>query len=141
MSAQLAFGADFARHPGYFAGKRIELINHGVDRIFQFEDFALDVDGNLPRQVAPRHSRCHFSDVANLRGQITGHRIDRIGKVLPGACDTGHVGLTAQPAFGADLAGHTSDFACKGIELIHGSVNGFLEQKNFTADVHGNFFG
>src|SRR5262249_34692475 len=31
LAAELAFGADFARNAGYFAGKAVELIHHGVD--------------------------------------------------------------------------------------------------------------
>jgi hypothetical protein len=43
LAAQLAIGADFARHARDFAGERIELVNHGVDRVLQLQNFALHV--------------------------------------------------------------------------------------------------
>src|SRR5205823_3808811 len=39
LAAQLAVGADFARHARDFAGKRIELIHHGVEGFLQLKDF------------------------------------------------------------------------------------------------------
>src|SRR5258705_9298789 len=45
-----AFGADLARHAGHFAGERIQLVDHGVDGVLEFEDFALHVHRDLARQ-------------------------------------------------------------------------------------------
>ena len=58
------------------------------------------------RQVAVGDGRGHLGDVAHLGGQVAGHRVDAVGQVLPGAGDALHVGLAAELAFGADLAGH-----------------------------------
>ena len=44
-------------------------------------------------------------------GQVSGHRVDRVGQVLPGAGHAGHVGLAAQPAFGSHFARHARHFA------------------------------
>ena len=47
LAAELAFGADFAGHARHFRGERAELIDHRVDGVLQFEDFAFHVDGDL----------------------------------------------------------------------------------------------
>src|SRR5215204_1908551 len=49
LAAELALGADFARDARHLAGEGVELIDHRVDGVLQFEDFALDVDGDLAR--------------------------------------------------------------------------------------------
>src|SRR5262249_39682433 len=82
-----------------------------------------------------------LGDVSNLPGQVTRHRVHRIGEVFPSACDAGHVGLAAQAAFSADLAGHASDLAGEGVELIDHRVDGFLQQQNLAADVHRDLLG
>ena len=63
LAAQLAFGADLARHARHFAGEAVQLIDHRVDGLLQLQDLAAHVDGDLLRQVAaapPRWSlrRC-----------------------------------------------------------------------------------
>ena len=88
----------------------VELVDHGVDGVLQLQDLALHVDGDLARQVAARHRGRHVGDVAHLAGQVGGHRVDVVGQVLPGTGDAGHLGLAAELAFGADLAGHAGDF-------------------------------
>ena len=85
LAAQLAFGADFAGHAGHFRGERAELVHHRVDGVLQLEDLALDVDGDLLRQVAVGDGRGHLGDVAHLVGQVAGHEVHVVGQVLPGA--------------------------------------------------------
>ena len=103
LAAQLSVGAHFARHARHFSGERVELVHHRVDRVFQLENFALHVHRDLARQVAARHGRGDFGDVAHLAGQVSGHRVHRVGQILPRAGDAGHVGLSAQPAFACRL--------------------------------------
>ena len=67
LAAELAFGADFARHARHFGGEAVELIDHRVDGVLQLQDFALHVHRDLLRQVAVRHRRRHVGDVAHLR--------------------------------------------------------------------------
>ena len=67
LAAELAFGADLARHARHFGGERVELIDHRVDGVLQLEDLALHVDRDLARQVAARDGRGHVGDVAHLR--------------------------------------------------------------------------
>ena len=59
LAAELAFGADFARHARHFRGERIELVHHRIDGVLQFENFAAHVDRDLARQVAARHGGGH----------------------------------------------------------------------------------
>ena len=40
LAAQLAFGAHFAGHARHFRGEGVELVHHGVDGVFQLQDFA-----------------------------------------------------------------------------------------------------
>ena len=112
LAAELAFGADLARHARHFAGEGVELIDHRVDRVLQLEDFAADVDRDLSRQVAARHRGRDLGDVADLAGQVRGHRVDAVGQVLPGAGDAATpCAWPPSLPFGADLARHARDFA------------------------------
>ena len=71
--------------------KRVELIDHRVDGVLELEDLALDVDGDLARQIAVGDGGGDVGDVAHLAGQVRGHRVDVVGEVLPGAGDAGHL--------------------------------------------------
>ena len=42
LAAELSFGADLARHPRDLGGEGVELIDHHVDGVFQFEHFTLE---------------------------------------------------------------------------------------------------
>src|SRR5438876_595410 len=79
---------------------------------------ATHVDRDLARQVAAGDGGRHLGDVADLRRQIAGHRVDAVGQILPGAGDAGHLGLAAELAVGADFARHARHFRCKGVELV-----------------------
>ncbi len=138
LAAELAFGADLAGDAGHFRGEGVELVHHGVDGVLELLDFALHVHGDLARQVAARDRRRHLGDVADLGGQVAGHRVDAVGQVLPGAGDAGHVGLAAEPAFGADLAGDAGHLAGEPVELVDHGVERFLQLKDFAAHVDGD---
>ena len=56
-----------------------------------------------------------------------------VGEILPGAGDARHVGLAAEPAFGADFARDARHFAGKGIELVHHRVDGLFQLQDFAA--------
>src|SRR5204862_232483 len=118
---------DLARDAGDFRSETVELVHHRVDGVLELEDFALHVHGDLARQVAARHGGGHFGDVADLGGQVARHRVDRVGQILPGAGNARHVGLTAEAAFGADLARHAGHFAGEPIELVHHGVERVLQ--------------
>ncbi len=85
LTTELSFGSDLARHARNFRRERVELIHHSIDRVLEFENFALHIDGDLLREVAVGNRRRDVRDVAHLRGQISGHRVDVVGQVLPDA--------------------------------------------------------
>src|SRR5439155_1325526 len=141
LAAELALGADFARHARHFAGERVELVHHGVERFLELKDFTAHIHRDLLRQVALRDGGGDFRDVADLASQIARHRVDAVGQVLPGAGHAAHQRLAAELAFGADFARHARDFAGEGIELVHHGVDGVLQFQNFAAHVDGDLLG
>ena len=141
LAAQFSFGADFAGNAGDFSREGVELVDHGVDGVLQLENFALHVDGDFAGEVAAGHGGRDFGDVADLRGEVSGHGVDRVGEVLPGAGDAGDVGLTAQAAFGADFASDASNFSGEAVELVHHRVERFFELQDFAAHVYGDLAG
>src|SRR5262249_6902842 len=138
LAAELAFGADLAGDARHFAGECIELVHHRVDGVLELEDFAAHVDGDLLRQVPARDRGCHLGDIAHLGGQGLGHRGDAVCEVLPAAGTAEHVGLAAEPAFGADLAGDACHFRGERIELVDHRVDGLFELQDFARHVHGD---
>src|SRR5262249_4793971 len=137
LAAEPPLRSDFARHARHLAGEAVELIDHRVQRFLELQDFAAHVDGDLAGQVAVGDRRGDFRDVAYLGRQVSGHRVDAVGEVFPGAGDAGDDRLAAELAVGADLARHARDFGRKGIQLVDHRVDGLLELKNLAADVHG----
>src|SRR6185503_11184267 len=123
LAAQLPFRADLAGHAGHLRAERTELVDHGVDRVLQLQDLALDVDGDLLGEVPVRDGGRHLGDVAHLTRQVAGHRVDGVGQVLPRARDAAHVGLSAQLPFRADLAGHAGDLGGEGRQLVDHRVD------------------
>src|SRR5262249_21082853 len=136
LAAELAFGADLARHARHLAGKGVELVHHGVDGVLELENFAAHVDRDLFRKVAAGDRGRHLGDVAHLCGQVRGHRVDAVSQVLPRAGDAEHVRLSAEAPFGADFARHAGDFAGERVELIDHRVDGLLELQDLAAHVH-----
>src|SRR6185503_13615230 len=135
LAAELAFGTHFARDASYFGGEAVELVDHRVDGLLQLQDFAFDVHRDIARQVTARDGRRHFGDVANLAGEVRRHRVDVVGEVFPGAGDARHDGLTAELAFGADLARHARHFGGEAVELVDHRVHGLFQLQDFAAHV------
>src|SRR5262249_55093972 len=106
LPAQPPFRADLAGHARHLGGERPQLVDHRVDRVFQLQNLALAVYGDLLGEVARGDGGGHRGDVAHLAGQVAGHEVDGVGQVLPDAADALDVGLPAQDALGADLARH-----------------------------------
>src|SRR5437867_4049342 len=123
LAAELAFGADLVGDPGHLAGEGIQLVDHRVDRVLELEDLALDVDGDLPAQVAAGDRLRDVGDVADLPGEVAGHRVDGVGQVLPCPADPLDVRLTAELAFRPDFARHPGHFAGEGVELVDHRVD------------------
>ncbi len=141
LAAELAFGADFARHAGHFRGQRIQLVDHRIDSVFQFQYFSAHVHGDFTGEIALGHRGGDFGDISHLVGEVAGHGIHRIGQVAPGSGDAAHFCLTAEFPFGADFAGHAGHFRGERPELVHHGVDGVLQLQNFSARVHRDLGG
>src|SRR5262249_30099035 len=113
LTAKATFGADFAGDAGDFAGKGAKLLDHGVERFFELQDFAANVDGDFSAVAAPGFGGGALGDFAALAGEVRRHQIDVVGEVLPGPADVGHLCLTAELAFSADFASHAGDLGSK----------------------------
>src|SRR5262249_29299048 len=131
-----AFRTDFARHAGDFRGERTELIDHRVNGVFQFENFAFDINGDLLRQVAVGHRGCDFGNVSHLPGQVTGHEVDVVGEVFPRPGHAFPFTTLFRSAFGADFARHARDFRGERTELVDHRVDGVLEFENLAFDIN-----
>src|SRR5262249_10564886 len=129
-------GAHLARHARHLASKAVELVHHGVEGFFQLQNLATHVDGDLAGEVAIGNGRGDLSDIAHLPGQVTGHEVDVVREIFPGATYTGHLPLRTDLAFGADLTRHARHLAGKGVELVHHDVEGVFQLEDFTLDVH-----
>ena len=127
LAAELAFGADLAGNAGDFGRERIQLIDHRVDRFFELQDLAADIDGDFLGEVAVGHGDGHVGDVSDLRGQIAGHEIHAFGQIFPNAAHVANLRLPAELAFGADFAGDAGDFGGERVQLVDHRVHGFFE--------------
>src|SRR5205085_2895373 len=139
LTTEFSFSADFAGHARDFSGEGVKLVHHDVDGVFEFENFAAHVDGDFAAQVAVSDGGRDFSDVADLRGKVTCHGVDRFALLVPLPIYAVHNRLTTEFSFSADFAGHAGDFSGEGVELVDHDVDGVLQFENFTAHVHGDF--
>src|SRR5205823_5095771 len=141
LAAQIPLRTDLTSHAGDFRGEGVELVDHDIDRVLQLEDLALDLDSDLLGQVALLNGSGDFGNVANLGRQVGGQLVDVVGQVLPSARGTEDVGLTAEAAFGADLAGHAGDLAGEGVQLVDHAIDRVLQVEDLAADVDGDLLG
>ena len=84
-------------------------------------------DGDLLGQVAVGDGRGDLGDVPHLAGQVAGHAVDAVGQVLPDAGHVADVGLAAQLALRADLAGDAGDLGGEAVELVDHRVDRVLQ--------------
>src|SRR5207244_1069018 len=134
LAAELALGADLTRDARDFGREGAELVDHAVDGVLEVEDLAADGSDDLGGGVAGGDGLGDLGDVADLGGEVAGHRVDGVGHVLPGTGSSAHVGLTAELAFGPDLARDARDFGGEGAELVDHRVDGVLELEDLAAD-------
>ncbi len=138
LPAEAPLGADLAGDPGDLARERAQLVDHGVDGVLEFEDLAARVDGDLLREVAVGHRGGDLGDRPDLAGQVAGHGVHRVGEVAPRPRDALHIGLAAEDALGADLAGDPGDLAGEAAQLVDHGVDGVLELQDLAARVDGD---
>src|SRR5262249_16341787 len=75
LTAELTFGADLACDPGDFRSETAQLIDHGVDRVFELDHLRRPVDINFLRQIAVGDGDGDIGDVAHLGGSVPGHAV------------------------------------------------------------------
>src|SRR5262249_22419310 len=100
LATELSFRTYFTHHASDVGCEGLGLVHHGVDRVFQLQDFAFHVDGDLLGKITARDSRSHLGDIAHLIGQVVCHGVHVIGEVLPGSGDAFYLCLAAELAFG-----------------------------------------
>ena len=96
MSAETAFGTHFAGHTRYFSSEAVQLIDHRVQRFFELQNFAADVDRDFAGEIAVGDGGCDFSDVSHLTSKVAGHEVHVVGEIFPGSADAGDLRLSAQ---------------------------------------------
>src|SRR6202021_2578393 len=74
-------------------------------------------------------------------GQVAGHRVHGVGKLLPRAATSGDLRLPAEFTVGAHFAGHAGHFGGERTQLVHHRVDGVFEFENFASYVDRNFAG
>ena len=139
LAAEFSFGADFARDAGNFRRERVELIHHRVHGVFQLEDFALRIDGDLFRKVAFRDRGGNFRDVSDLRGEIVREQVDVVGQIFPRARDARNFGLRTQLSFHADGTRHVGNLFSEQAQRCSHAVDGVGQCRDLTARVHDQF--
>src|SRR5205814_3016882 len=135
LAAQPAFGAYLTRHARHLTCESVQLVDHGVDRVLELEDLAPDVHRDLLRQVALLDRGGDLGNVADLAGQVAGHEVHVFSQVLPHPTNALDVGLTAELAFGADLACNAGHLFGKRVQLVDHRVDGLLELEDLSSDV------
>ncbi len=136
MSAELAFRTHFARNARHLVGERGQLVDHHVDGVLQLEDLAACVHGDLLREVTVGHGGRDLGDVADLAGEIAGHRVDVFGQPSPSAGNPLHFSLAAEFAFRTDFPGDTCHLVGEGGQLVDHHVDGVLQLEDLAACVH-----
>ena len=111
--------------------------DHLVDVVLEQRDLAARVDGDRLGQVALGHRGGDVADRAHLTGQVAGQLVDVVGQVAPHAGGAGHVGLTAQPALDADVAGHAGHLVGERRQRDDHVVDGLDQRRDLAARVEG----
>ena len=119
-------------------GERPQRVGHRVDRVGERRDLALGLDGDLLGEVAVGDGGRDVGDLAHLVGQVRRHDVHRLGEVAPRAADALDLGLAAEDALGADLAGDAGDLVGEGRELVDHRVDRVLQLEDLAARVDGD---
>src|SRR5207245_617727 len=89
-------------------------------------------------EITVRDRGAHGCDASDLASEVARHAVDVVGKALPDAADALHLGLTAEVAFGAHLAGDTRDLVAERIELVDHRVDGVFELEDLSSHIDGD---
>ena len=118
-----------------------QVVDHGVDVVFEFRDFAGGFDLNGSRQVAFGHGGGHFSNRAHLAGEVVSEQVDVTGEVFPRSGSARHAGLPSEPAIDAHFTGHCRYLIGEGGKCIGHVIDGFSESGDFTFRFHREVLG
>src|SRR5215510_11178639 len=102
-----------SRDTGDFSGERPKLIDHRINGVFQFENFAFNVYRDLAGEVSASHGRRDLGDVSDLVREVGAHRIHRVRQILPGAGDSWNDGLHAKTPLRTHFARDAGHFGSK----------------------------
>src|SRR5207248_584955 len=132
LSAELPLGADLAGDAGHLRGEAGELVDHRVDGVLQLQNLTLHVHGDLLRQLAAGDDRRHLRDVPYLPRLVARHQVDVVGEALPRPGRAADVGLSAELALGADLAGDAGHLGGEAGQLVHHRVDRVLQLQDLA---------
>src|SRR5206468_1407722 len=90
------------------------------------------------REVAVRDRGRDLGDVADLTGQVRGHRVDVVGQVLPDAGDALDLRLPAEDADRKGVAYGARHLGRERAELVDHRVDGVLQLEHLAARVDGD---
>ena len=93
------------------------------------------IDGDLLRQIAVGDGGRHLGDVAHLAGQVAAIELTLSVRSFQVPRDARHLRLSAELAFGPDLARHARHFRREGVELVDHRVDGVLQLEDFAAHI------
>ena len=91
----------------------------------------------IDRVRSPGRDRAgHLGDRADLPGQVAGQLVHVLGQPLPGAGHALDLGLAAEPALAAHLAGHPGHLGGERGQLVDHRVDRGLQLQDLAAGVH-----
>ena len=111
LAAQLAVGADLARHARHLGGEHAELLNHGVDDVgraqeLAFERAAVHVQPHGLGQIALGHGGDGARHFGGGPQQVLDQRVDRDFHLVPGAAASLNADALAGLALFSDRLAH-----------------------------------
>ena len=90
LAAELAFGADLARHAGHFRGEAVELLDHRVHDLADAQELAaqraaVDLDRHALGEVALGDRADHAGDFGGRLDHVLDQLVDRADGGFPAA--------------------------------------------------------
>src|SRR5690606_37599042 len=122
LSTEFTHRADFARHTCHLGSERAQLLDHGVDSLFELQNLTAYVHGDLLGEIPRRDGDGDLRDVAHLRGEVASHLVDGFGELLPDPGDALHLRLTPEFTFCTHLPRHARHLGSKHRELLYHAV-------------------
>jgi hypothetical protein len=118
-------------------GGQAQVVNHRVDVVFELGHLASRFHLHGARQVALGHGSRHLGNGAHLAGQVRRQHVHVARQVLPRTGRAGHVGLTAQATFHADLARNRRHLLGERRQRAGHVVDGVGERRDFALGFDG----